>query len=160
MNTKGKGFSITNLYYVDDIDFILLDRSDLEKALKSIDKAKLEACHHRCLQHILQIMMLQVKEQCICNSTIRQKLHVNSSCLIMKSWCARWLQKLAYMSDLRNPYHTLISLIPKSRPVGQACKTIRNVYVDAFENILKLNKYRIKSIDTVSAGFPKMAKSY
>ena len=74
-------------------------------ALKKEDRQKLEACHHKFLRSMLGISMLQVKDQHIKNSTVRQQIGSYSLEQSMELR-ARSLEKLSKMPITRNPAQT------------------------------------------------------
>ena len=104
-------------------------------ALKAEDRRKLETTHHRFLRAMLKISIHDVKEAHIKNSQIREELdncytlHQN-----MELRRARWLEKLAYMTESRNPRKILVAWTSTPRPTGRPQQTIRHSYAQTLEN--------------------------
>ena len=114
-------------------------------ALKESDRSKLEACHHRFLRSILQISMLDVKENSIRNETIREQLGCHSLHTHMELRRARWIEKIANMPESRNPRKVFITWTPQSRPTQRPQQTIRHGYATTIEKSLNFQDSRMNS---------------
>lgn len=68
-------------------------------ALKVSDRRKLETCHHRSLRSMLGISIHDVKDNRIRNSDVREELGCYSLSQNMEIRRARWLEKLANMTE-------------------------------------------------------------
>lgn len=102
-------------------------------ALKIKDRDKLEACHHKFLRAMLNLSMMDVKEQRISNKMVREELHSYSIMQIMEMQRAKWLQKLAEMPASRNPRKLFVSWIRTPRPPGRPRQTIRHGYAETLK---------------------------
>ena len=105
-------------------------------ALKIADRKKLEAFHHRFLRSMLNISMLDVKENHITNENVRRDLgNCYTAHQSMELRRARWLEKLAKMDATRNPRKILVAWMPNPRPLGRPFQSTRKAYALTLENL-------------------------
>ena len=128
-------------------------------ALKTADRKKLEACHHRLLRVMLRLTMQEVKDNHITNEMVRTRLgNCYSLTQSMELRRARWLQKLANMPGTRNPRRIFVAWIPKPRPIGRPDQTIKRSYAHTIEKELNLHDSGLQTWIAIAKDHKQWAK--
>jgi len=102
-------------------------------ALKQSDQDKIQRFHSKGIRRILNINMIEVRDQQITNQQIYTKFNIDPIENIMVSRQLRWLGKIANMPDTRIPRKFLNAWHEASRPVGRLQQTLRHTYIHALQ---------------------------
>lgn len=91
-------------------------------------RRQLEAFHHYCLRRILNITIYDVMEQHITNNQVGERTNILPFKNYLELRRSRWLQKIALISESRNPRRLFGAWIEKKRTIGRPQQTIRHAY--------------------------------